>query len=279
MPTMHVSPYTGWVGGRQFAGATWIQVTGGTPGNTLDIERLGNPTVSLRYTTTHPFRYDQSGTFTIVDAESGFGEVRYRLTGDPSVSDCTFVAAPLLPAAWREMAGYPAGVLRQIVHPKDEWVTVVVQDEVNITYPNRSGVFPVVGRPDPVVVSDRRLLPQSDITFLVPSIPAADELLAVLDATLPLLLMTPCDHLVRDRCFIPLDVVEQRWGKAGWRLITVNTQTVPLPVGDLFVPDADAQRWNYGMLAANTTLPEYGQIAPAANDPNDYEELRIEAIP
>ena len=281
MPTMLVQQYIGSVGGRKYAGAAYIKVSGGTPGNTLNIMRVSQngPETRLRYLSTTPFRFNAQGVFEYVDAESGFGEVEYFLDGDPAVRDTAFVYAPRLDENWREMKGYEAGIIRQITHPQDKWVEAVVQDEQNITYPNRSGVFRVIGRADPVVVNDRRSMPQSDLTFLVPSIVHADNLLKVLDATLPLMLVTPCYHLVRNRVFLPLDVTEGRWNKKGWRLITVNTQTVPLPQGDLYVPNAAAQQWNYGNLAANVTLPSYGQIAPSTVDPNDYVEVRTEVIP
>ena len=127
------------------------------------------------------------------------------------------------------------------------------------------------------MVSDRRLLPFSTVTFLVPSIDRADALLRVLDYTLPMRLVTPCTSLIRDRYFVPLDIIETRWSKRGWRLIAVEMQNIPTPPADLFAPNPVNVTWNYAALAGNTTLTNYGVIAPRAADPNDFARTRSRA--
>lgn len=72
------------------------------------------------------------------------------------------------------------------------------------------GVNRIIGRADPVVISDTRWTPEGEATFVTLEDAEADTILATLDEVSPLLLQTPAEHGWGSRWVVFADVVEER---------------------------------------------------------------------
>ena len=129
-----------------YPGAAQIDVTGmaGQKFTVLRVSPSGNSPV--RFADGFQPQIKTDGTWQGVDPEAGLGEVWYRIQ-DTTVTDQALIPEGKLNVEWRELAGSPFGIVRQVTNPANGWQQVVVQDESAIDHENRTGKFPVIGRP------------------------------------------------------------------------------------------------------------------------------------
>jgi hypothetical protein len=208
-----------------------------------------------------------SGLVQHVDPEAPFGEVSYSVeSGGALVARSNTVTVP-------ELEGQARSLLRVVLRPDVQWLPVIVAAQLDLAHASRSAVFPVIGRPDPVFSADVRQMLSGSLVFMVKGVEGADRLVGILRDGIPLLLRTPCRHLIRDMTFVALGVTEARvLGKSGWREVVVDFQQVAWPDGLTETPVASS--WTYaGLLAAEASF------ATAAVSWPDYLDLVLRPVP
>lgn len=139
------------------------------------------------------------------------------------------------------------GVLRSVLRPQVQWMTVEPQDVTGTEWDSSTTVHRIVGSDTPTVVSEVRQRRSETVTFLCRSVAEADRLVEMCgDGSLLLLRLDPCANVqTRDALFYPLGVEERRWGRQGWRLVSVDAQTTRFVPGDTETPGLE---WDFAAL-------------------------------
>lgn len=110
---------------------------------------------------------------------------------------------------------------------------VEVVDHSDITLPARNGIFPIIGRANPIAVTDVRLARQFTMTVKADSIAAADALEVVLAGGDPLYIQAPADSRDIPRGYVVVgDAVRRRFGHASvrrWFDLPCTTVAAPGP--------------------------------------------------
>lgn len=139
-------------------------------------------------------------------------------------------------------------VLRSVLRPSVQWMECEPADEAGVEWATSTTVHRVVGSDTPVVVGEVRQRRSGTMTFLAKSVREADELVSIMgDGTALLLRFPPCAQTqVRDLLFYALDVQEARYGRRGWRIVSVDYQATRFVDGDTVEP---SPTWTYADLA------------------------------
>lgn len=131
-----------------------------------------------------------------------------------------------------------------VKHPAN-WTlnrTVPVRDQPSYTRAARQGILTPLSREDPVVISDRRIKANGEITFKLLTKTEQIEVDALVDSAVPLLIQAPTTHNWDDRWVSFGDqtrarVVEQ--GARTWMFDTFAWQEVRSPSGGLLSMPSD----------------------------------------
>lgn len=177
-----------------------------------------------------------SGIETVIDCEAPLGRpVSYSLL-DPAgkvLASAGPVTCPALPNG--------RGILRSVLRPQVSWMEVDPQDVTGTEWESSTTVHRIVGSDTPVVVGEIRQRRSETITFLCRSVAEADRLVGMCgDGSLLLLRLDPCASVqTRDALMYPLGITERRWGRQGWRLVSIEAQTSKFVPGDTEEPPFD----------------------------------------
>ena len=195
-----------------------------------------------------------TGLETVVDAEAPLGRpVAYSLI-DPSgavLGTSNQVTVPALPSG--------RALLRSVLRPSVRWMEADPQDESGVQWSTSTTVHRVVGSDTPVVVGEVRQRRTGTMTFLASSTGEADALVRLCgDGTAVLLRFDPCaSPQVRDLLFYPLDITERRWGRQGWRLVSVDYQATRFVPG--MTDEPPLERWTFADLRDSAT--DFGALS------------------
>lgn len=194
------------------------------------------------------------GLETVTDCEAPLGRpVHYNLTnvwGDILAQSAQVICAPLPDNR---------AILRSVLAPNTMWMPVEPQDERNVTWETSTAVHRVVGRDTPVVIGEIRQRHSGTMNFLCRSINETDNLIRLAgDGTALLLRHDPCaQEQTRDMVFYALDVTEVRFGRDGWRVVSVDYQTSEFVHGDTVEPEW-AVGWNFQALSESA--PDFSTL-------------------
>jgi hypothetical protein len=246
-------------------GATRIRVTG-EPGAEVMLWRKDpdGEATSVR----NVIKLDGSGYAAYIDAECPFG-VPVEYTVESGGTDRVNSASITL----HNPSGRAPVLLRAVLRPDVQWMWTALVDETGIQHKTRATTYSVIGEASPTLVGDKRQLPSSTLIFLCKDMTETERLIEMLRDGIPLLMRTPCHHVVRDRVFAALDVKEYRYKKGPQRLVEVEAQTLAWPQGETDLPTAAT--WTYSEVETNTTTDEYGDLAPLRLDYLDLLELPV----
>lgn len=209
-----------------------------------------------RSTEPHPVRnFDGSQALeVVVDCEAPLGRsVQYQVVDalGAVLGTSEWVAAPALTDN--------RGLLRSPLRPSVSWLVVEPQDETGVEWETSTTVHRIVGSDTPVVVGEVRQRHTGTMTFLCRSIAEADQLVRMCgDGTVLLLRHDPCaSDQTRDMLFYPLSITEKRYGRVGWRLVSVDYQTTKWVPGETEEPPLGL--WTFGDLRDSAAT--FGELA------------------
>ena len=243
---------------KNLAGAVNLRVSG-DPGVDIIIWRTSNAprTVGIqeRQRVRGVTQMPASGFLQIVDPEAQISQmVTYRVEYQGHVVATT---APVF------VAGMPNGgaLLRAINHPALLWSEAIVFEEDGLSHDVLASVHPVLGRRDPIVVSDVLQMESGTLAFLATDIEKADKLLEILQPGEPIVYRTPCTPVTRDKVFVVTGAVKEALvdKKRTLRVITVPFQAVAWPNERPDAPIAPPT-WFYSDLDSQTTAPLYSDL-------------------
>jgi hypothetical protein len=132
-------------------------------------------------------------------------------------------------------------LLRSPLTPYVSWLEVDPQDEKNVTWETSTAVHRVLGSDTPVVIGEVRQRHSGTMNFLARSITEADNIVRLArDGNMLLLRHDPCAQpQTRDMMLFPLDVTEVRYGRDGWRILSMDYQSTQFVAGTTMEPDFD----------------------------------------
>ena len=194
----------------------------------------------------HPVRnWEQvpsSGVGAVIDCEAPLGRpVTYSLLSPTGAVLATSKAVTCPPPADN------LGVLRSVLRPRVSWMLVEPQDVSGTEWDTSSTAHRIVGSDTPVVVGEIRQRRTETVTLLCRSVDDADRVVTIAgDGTLLLLRVPPCaGRQTRDLYGYPMQITERRWGRAGWRLVSIDVVTTKWIGGKTEEPEFE---WTFGDL-------------------------------
>lgn len=137
-------------------------------------------------------------TMAMVDIETPLDlETYYVLEHTIPAFGVNTVSSTTLVTGWSTTTGFPKFVLRDLFRGLSGIVTDFTYGpipDVDTTY--RGGKFPVIGRPDPVIVIDTRASQQSSMILIAQNANAIKAIRLLVEAAHPLLIQTPPEYLL-----------------------------------------------------------------------------------
>jgi hypothetical protein len=251
-------------------GAVLIQITGGTANAEVFVWReiIGQSRQRVRGAD----RLDASGGLVVNDYEAPIDRAwRYVVEDVASHQNVTYLDVAALPHEGKVL-------IRNVERPTLSWAWVSVYDETSLERAVRADTFVVIGRPDPITVTDVLRYESGVLEFLAPTLADADRIIDVLQPGAPIVYRTPCAEKTRDKVFTVTGGVRDTLIRKDrqWRLVEVPFQRVAWPDERPGVADV-LPTWDYAALTTVAAARgiKYNGLQPLRRT---YDVLAIDPI-